>query len=123
MKKFIALLSIVAFISLSGRANNSTNPVETSNSTVTVAESTGLKGQVKDAKTGELLTGVKLTLVGTGLSTYSDFDGNFEFKNLEAGKYQLKADYISYKEEVTVNYLLKSKEQQNVNVLLKNLVD
>jgi len=123
MKKLITLLLIVLFISSFGFANDSRNASETSNCSALIFESTGLAGQVKDAKTGEFLTGVKLTIVGTDIATYTDFDGIFEFNNLQPGKYQLKANYISCEEMITVDYLLKSKELQSINVFLKNLVD
>ena len=122
MKKIISLLSIVLLVSSFGMANDSASATNESNIAV-VIEKAVLKGCVKDEITGEELTGVKISIVGTDIVTYSDFDGSFKFKNLQPGKYQLETSYISYKKKTIVDYMLKSKAEQNINVLLKNLVD
>lgn len=77
---------------------------------------TSLKGKVLDKITGEPLTGVKISINNTNEFVYTDFDGNFEFKNMLPGKVELKASYISYKEkteevnlELTKNNILEVK--------------
>lgn len=122
MKKIISLLSIVLFISSFVSANSS-EKASNGNNNALVSEQVVLKGCIKDEQTGEELTGVKVSIVGTDFVAYSDFDGNFEFKNLEPGKYQIEANYISYQKKTIVDYMLKTKVSQNINVLLKNLVD
>ena len=63
-------------------------------------EMVSVSGKVTDIVTGEVLTGVKITIEGMDSKTYTDFDGNFTFKNLKPGQYQLKASYISYDNKV-----------------------
>ncbi|WP_158840176.1 TonB-dependent receptor [Polaribacter sp. L3A8] len=69
-----------------------------------LAQST-ISGSVKD-QNGELIPGVNIILKGTTLGTTSDFDGNYEIKNVENGTYNLTASYIgfdNFTKEVTVN--------------------
>lgn len=77
-----------------------------------------LNGKVVDINTGEALAGVTLNIEGTNLTAYSDFEGNFEFKNVLPGKLNIIATFISY-EKASVN--LNVSEPYRVNVALKSL--
>ena len=105
MKKItllIAALSIVA-ISFAGNTNeNKKSKKETTKTSSTLNQSV-ITGQIMDEFTGEALAGVKVTLIGTTKEVYTDFDGNFSFKSVEAGKHIIKTDYISYKATVHNN--------------------
>ena len=65
-----------------------------------------VSGQVLDINTGEALTGVEVELEGTGIKTYSDFDGNFSFDNIIPGKYNVIASLISYRKSLLEDYKL-----------------
>ena len=69
-----------------------------------------LKGKVIDKSTSEELAGVMVILNKTD-TTYTDFDGNFKFKNInKINKLELK--YISYKTDSIIidnQDLLRSK--------------
>lgn len=54
-----------------------------------------IKGMVKDKSTGDLLPGVSVVLKGTTNGTSTDFDGNFELKNVKAGDV-LTFSYLGY---------------------------
>lgn len=58
-----------------------------------------IAGKVTDKATGELLVGVEVVIQSEGLTktTYTDFNGEFVFKNIPTGKYKIKASIISYK--------------------------
>ncbi len=56
-----------------------------------------LTGTVYDLSSEELLAGVEVTIEGTDMKTYTDFDGQFTFKNVKPGEYKLVTNYISYK--------------------------
>ena len=56
-----------------------------------------LTGTVYDLSSDELLTGVEVTIEGTDMKTYTDFDGQFTFKNIKPGEYKIVTNYISYK--------------------------
>ncbi|MDT7831572.1 SusC/RagA family TonB-linked outer membrane protein [Flavobacteriaceae bacterium S356] len=61
-----------------------------------------LKGVVKDKTTGEGLPGVTVVVKGTNNGTSTDFDGNFELKNVKSGD-TIVVTYLGFKEqEVTI---------------------
>ena len=70
-----------------------------------------LKGKVVDINSGEFLTGVEVTIEGTTIKAYTDFDGNFEIKDVKPGTYNLIASYISYKNSLVENF--KAVDQEN----------
>ena len=72
--------------------------------TAFVAQST-ISGTVKDQK-GEIIPGVSIYLKGTTKGTSSNFDGNYEIKNVDNGTYTIIASYIgfdNFKKEINVN--------------------
>lgn len=69
-----------------------------------------LSGSIADEVSGESLVGVEVKIEGTDLKIYTDFDGNFSFKNVKAGEYKLISNYISYKKSTK---LLKVSPNQN----------
>ncbi len=65
-----------------------------------------LAGSIVDMNSGESLVGVEVKIEGTDMKTYTDFDGNFTFKNVKRGEYKLVTNYISYQQntqELSVN--------------------
>ena len=73
-------------------------------STALVAQST-ISGKVTD-QTGQLIPGVNIILKGTTIGTTSDFDGNYEIRNVANGTYTLFASYIgfdNFKKEITIS--------------------
>jgi len=69
-----------------------------------------LKGQVLDSKTGEPMSGATIELKGKNLSgdrkLFVKLDGNFVFRNLPAGEYEVEvsfANYKKYKEHFTIS--------------------
>lgn len=60
-----------------------------------------ITGKVIEQVSGETLTGVEIEILGTDISVYSDFDGEFEIKGLNPSNvYTLKINYVSYKKQV-----------------------
>jgi hypothetical protein len=105
---FFLLATVVAF------AGNTTTKKE-SKAEVAVLS---VAGNVIDEVSGEALVGVELTVEGTDLKTYTDFDGHFVIDNLKAGEYKLVASYTSYnKKQKTLQ--LKSQNNQ-VKIELNN---
>ncbi len=85
----ILLACIVTFSSFTNEKPESNNPSKT----------LIIKGSVTDSQNGESLVGVKISIEGTNLVTYTDFDGNFEFDNMNSTQnYSITTEYISYKE-------------------------
>ena len=113
MKKIaIIFVSLIVFsISFANAANDENGGSESAVMTTSVS------GKVLDNITGEALTGVKLTVKGSGKSVYTDFDGNFEINGVREGKLELTASYISYKKKVeTVNVDFSKSNTVNVKI-------
>jgi TonB-linked SusC/RagA family outer membrane protein len=76
------------------------------------AQTINVKGVVTDAATGEVLPGVSILIKGTTVGTQTDFDGNYNLKNVNRGSI-LVFNYLGYKvKEVAVN-------QEALNVSLE----
>lgn len=73
---------------------------------------TTLRGEVVDQKTNEALVGVKIVLEGTDQVAYTDFDGKYQFENIETGDYNLTASYISYEQTSVENVGVSLKKSQ-----------
>ena len=83
------------------------------------AVTTELSGQVIDKNTNETLVGVKVTIKGTDLVAYTDFDGKYHFDSLKPGKYNVTASYISYENKTVENIVLTPKANE-VDFSLEN---
>ncbi len=76
-----------------------------------------LTGKVSNQKDGKALPGANIVIGNSFLATTSDLNGNFTFKNLKPGTYQIKISYVgfeTYKEKINV------KKDTHLNVLLKS---
>lgn len=74
-----------------------------------------LKGTVKN-ETGERIIGANLAILNSFSGTTTDENGNFQFKNLKSGNYQLTISYIGY-EKITREVKLAG--DQVLDVVLK----
>lgn len=99
----ILILSVIAVNAKESDSETKSN--DTENSAMIV-----LTGSVADENSGESLVGVEVKIEGTDLKTYTDFDGNFAFKNVKPGEYKLVTNYISYQKKTET---LKVSPKQN----------
>ena len=95
--KRIFFIIIAIVLTVNTFANNEKGNEKKTNKSSTASVTTAINGTVVDQITGEALTGVKVTIEGTNQVVYTDFDGNFSFKSLTPGEYNINVDYISYK--------------------------
>jgi hypothetical protein len=110
MKKLI-LSVLVLVASVSVFAEKADSKAENKRAAKSEAAMTIVSGNIIDVVTGEALVGVEVTVEGSDLKAYSDFDGHFTIKDVKAGECKLVANYTSYnKTEKTVE--LKSKKNQ-----------
>jgi len=86
---------------------------------VTNAQSRGgVKGNLKDAQSGEALAFANVALVGTTTGTVTDNDGNYQLLNVKPGTYTLVFSYLGYKEiEQTIE--IRAGETKEVNGVLE----
>lgn len=115
MKKFVSIailliaLSFITYAAAEGIKGSKSNAMTTS-----------VYGTVVDEITGETLVGVAVQIDGTDQSVYTDFEGNFEFKNLTPGEYTLKTNLISY--QVCSSKIKVMLEKENkISMKMKNL--
>lgn len=85
----------------------------------------GIKGRISDGINNEALPFVNIIIQGTTTGTTSDIDGNFEFKNLKPGVYNLTATFVGYEPvtvyEVEVNGIRPSILDLQLKPLVKNI--
>lgn len=67
-------------------------------STHVLAAGTSIKGNVKDAKTGDPLFSANVMLLGTSIGAATDMNGNYEIRNVPPGTYTIRASYLGYNE-------------------------
>ncbi len=103
MKKHFLTIVLVALVGIFAYAGNDNDKKEAASDNAP-AQTISVTGSVSDFVSGENLTGVEIKLEGTNLKTYSDFDGNFTFKNLKPGTYNIIASYISYDKSLVENF-------------------
>ncbi len=77
-----------------------------------------LKGQVKDAESGETLIGATVIVVGTYKGVSTDLDGRFYINDIKAGDYSIKFTYIGYTEKVYNGISIKEGEETVLDVEL-----
>ncbi len=102
MKKQIITLALALLVGFVMADNDGT--VKSASSANAPAQTISVEGSVYDFTSGESLAGVEVKIEGTNLKTYTDFDGNFEFKNIKPGTYSFIVSYISYNKSLIENY-------------------
>jgi len=113
MKKLVfASILALAVVSVNAKEKDGKSSNNADN-----AASVVVSGSISDINSGESLVGVEVKLEGTDLKTYTDFDGNFTFKNVKPGEYKVVANYISYK--TTTEKLQAGKDEKDVKIKLQ----
>jgi hypothetical protein len=115
MKKTLTLIFITCLLAITVMAKEN----EKNEEQVPVKEVSILAGKVIDKITGEELAGVAVKLEGTNFVTYSDFEGNFSFNNINPGSYKLSVEFISYSTVETSNILVQENEVHELNIGLE----
>jgi outer membrane receptor for ferrienterochelin and colicin len=73
-------------------------------------------GNVIDAESGESLPYVNLVLQGTDLGSASDLKGQFILSDVPAGKYNLIATYIGYKETILKDIIIQEGNTAEITI-------
>ncbi|MCX7875412.1 MAG: TonB-dependent receptor, partial [Melioribacteraceae bacterium] len=86
------------------------------------AQSKGaITGKIKDKQTNETLIGASISIVGTNLGSTTDLDGNYEIRNLQPGKYNLRVSYISYQTTTINDVVVESGKATIININLEQV--
>jgi len=67
-----------------------------------------INGKIRDAATGEPMTGATVTLAHTHYTTTVQLDGSFIFRHIPAGKYQVIASTVGYEQPSEVDVEIAS---------------
>ncbi len=78
-----------------------------------------IQGTVKDAKTGEVLPGVNVFLVGTSLGAVTDLDGHYFIVNVPVGSYDLRVSMIGYAATVVKDVLVSIERVSTEDISLE----
>lgn len=113
MKKGIFLIVLSLVLSIFVQAS------EVEKVTVPPVATMSINGVIADVDTDETLAGVMVSIEGTNYKTLTDLDGKFSFEGLEAGDYDLKLSYISYK-EVKVENIETRSSNKTLELTLKS---
>lgn len=112
MKKILLLAAMFLLaVTLHAKDNETKTKDSDANATMVVA------GSIVDQNSGESLVGVEVKIEGTDMKTYTDFDGNFAFKNVKPGEYKLVTNYISYQQKT--RELSVSANENNIEIKLQ----
>ncbi|HOI32495.1 MAG: carboxypeptidase-like regulatory domain-containing protein [Bacteroidales bacterium] len=96
MKKYLILIVVLALGSITLVASNSKDGAGVAKETP--AAVVMMTGTVLDAETGEALAGAVIEIENTDTKAYTDLEGHFTIENMQQGEYNVKVNYISYKE-------------------------
>jgi outer membrane receptor protein involved in Fe transport len=84
-----------------------------------VAGTTGkIKGKVVDRETGEALPGANVLITGTSIGAAANVQGEFVLLNVPPGVYEVKAQYIGYREVAISNLRVSTDLTTEVNFSL-----
>lgn len=78
-------------------------------------------GIIKDAKTQETIIGANVVIAGTQTGSSSDLDGKFLIPKLNAGKYNIRITFISYKPIDLKDVVVEAGKVTNINVFMEDV--
>ncbi|MBN1415239.1 MAG: TonB-dependent receptor [Bacteroidales bacterium] len=83
-----------------------------------IAQSSGIKGKIEDAATGESLIGATVVMQGTNKGITTDYNGLFALNELQPGSYNLVISYVTYEQQI-LRAEVKRGETLELDVKLK----
>ena len=114
MRKIILIFGIISLVLFSGNAANDAKKSKANESKCAIS------GIVTDKLTGEPLTGVEVKVIDSGVKLYTDFDGKFEIRDVQAGTHALLINFISYK-GLTENIQAEAGNNINLSIKMKSV--
>jgi hypothetical protein len=82
-----------------------------------------LEGQVKDDRTGEVIIGANIRVMGTNLGGTTDLDGKYAIAGLPAGTYSVRIFYGGYAAKVVTGVVVEEEGDARIDIKLEPLGD
>lgn len=117
MKKLIFLV-LLAMTTISLTAVADSNPTTSESSSIN--QTASMQGRVVDKDSKEPLAGVLVSIEGTNIQVYTDFEGNFSFKNIAPGVVNLKFSLVSYQDNLLRNINLSPNQSSVLEIAIDN---
>jgi hypothetical protein len=117
MKKLFITLLLTAAVGFTFAGNDNNKEAKNAGA---VEQTICLSGKVIDLSTNEALTGVEINLEGTDIKAYSDFDGNFEIKDVKPGEYNIIASFISYQNSLLEKFSVDGTNSVDIKLVSKD---
>lgn len=115
MKKAVSISLVLVVFALSAMSFTNARVINNPDAKASIS------GKVVDNLTGEALAGVTVSIEGTDVKAYTDLDGNFTIKSIDAGSYNLILSLISYKNSFVENLKIKTSENGVVSIKLDSV--
>lgn len=121
MKTRLTILAVAFLIGIAALAGNE-NDSDKSDKDRTPAKNniSVVQGQVMDLSSGESITGAEVKIKQSDKKTYTDFDGQFSFQNIEPGNYDIVVSYISYDNSLLENIEIEQGHTEKISIKLVN---
>lgn len=74
-----------------------------------------IEGRITDESNAPLI-GATVKIEGTVLGARTDMDGHFVIRNIELGKYNVEASYVSYEKKIITDVIIKDDNIVTVNI-------
>jgi len=107
---------VAAFVAVLGLSSFTGEKEKTADASANIT----LSGIVVDSQTKVTLAGVEVTIEGTNLKTYTDFEGNFSFDNIQPGNYKVVTKYVSYNAVESRTVSIQPNEMHALNLELQS---
>ncbi len=82
------------------------------------AQNGTLTGSVKDANTGQALSGATVFIIGTYKGAYTDEAGKFSIPNVKSGDYSIRFTYVGYAEKIYNGITIESGKTKRLEVTM-----
>jgi hypothetical protein len=112
------IIAALLFIGINSFASEKTKSEKASTKVETPSTNVYLTGTIVDEQSKETLAGVEVTIEGTDLKTYTDFEGKFSFDGIKPGTYKIATKYVSYNKAESRQVTVKANEMHSLNMEL-----
>jgi outer membrane receptor protein involved in Fe transport len=81
-----------------------------------------IRGEIRDAETGDLLRGATVQVLNTKKGAVADVKGSYTVRGLAAGAYSLRFNYIGYKPKTVENVVVADGQTVSLNIALESSI-